>query len=139
MKHDHLDYHARLRASYGLAHNSEWRSCAECAAAVDGMSAARRESNVEASMSEWFWTRQRQAVVAEIGGTARPRLAWRIAGLAIAVVAAMVLIAPFPGARVTSPIVSAEDERLFEEVSNNVTRVTPRALSPLDPVLGEQQ
>jgi hypothetical protein len=131
MEHVHLDADRLLQASYGVVDDSAaWRDCAVCVAALEAMSLRRRAKRVEDSLPEWFWLRQRQAAIGASTTPRRPR--WVALG-ALAGMAMLAILAMQPApATPPTPRVAAEDERLFNEVSERVTRVEPRALAPMD-------
>lgn len=131
MEHRHLDVDGALRASYGVLEDPAWRGCPECKAAVGRLDERRAHQQRELALPEWFWQRQRQAVLLATLEPARPR--WiGVAALAGVLVAALLVIQPAPKA---PPRLSAEDERLFQEVSKTVNRVEPQALAPISLLL----
>ena len=80
------------------------------------------------ALPEWFWTRQRQAVLAAAAAAAPRRPRWTAIG-AIAVMAALAITAIWPlPARQPLPQITKEDERLLERVNDTVTRIEPRAM-----------
>jgi hypothetical protein len=130
MEHKHLDFDGLLSASYGLEAEGCGctEECPECRAAVERMTLLRRAPRAEDSLPEWFWLRQSRAIQNAAQITARPR--WvSIAALAGVLAAALLAIQPHPN---TPARISAEDERLWQEVSVTVNRVEPQALAPME-------
>ena len=132
-EHRHLNSDGLLCAAYGIEIDAQWRDCALCRAAVEGMSSRRAgEPQVDVALPEWFWQRQRQSVLsAADAATARPpRFRWSAIGaLAAMVVAGWLVMQPAPAPAVR---IAKEDERLLTEVSAAVNRVEPQALTPIN-------
>ena len=134
MEHKHLDFDAALQASYGVFEDRAWRGCPVCREAIESIDRRRAQQQGDVAAPEWFWQRQRRAVLEVAAKPLRSR--WiSVAALAGVLTVAVLAIQPRPSkgpVASNSPGISSEDEQLFEAASATITRVQPRALAPMD-------
>ena len=137
----HLDFDARLRASYGLAGTAEvahLSECAACSSAVTAMGRRRGEDSAPA-LPDAFWLRQQAEIAEAIAReAASPSLGFRPAAalaLALLVLLATALlerpVAVPPARFAPAPAAPEDDDRFLEEVYGNLNRNELRPLSPL--------
>jgi len=136
------------REPAAAAHVAACDACRqEAEALATGLAGLRDASYAAAQRPEFFWSRQRATIAAQLSAGLRPMLRWAPAVLATILMAAALLLvkarAPQPLAPAnenTAAVVlqSEQDDALLIEVQNDVGRYTPAALEPAQALADER-